>query len=77
MWAWTAAIVNHAEKLSAPLTPDEWANFITYWVRIDAADYATAAMSMMLHHVEYLRKDMKYYEKIAIWQKHYKAMMED
>ena len=77
MWAWTAAIVNHAEKLSTPITPDEWGNFITYWVKIDAADYATAALSMMLHHVEYLKKDMKYYEKISIWQKHYKAMMED
>lgn len=77
MWAWTTALVNYAEKREKQLTPDEWANFITYWVKIDAADYATAAMSMMLHHCEYLRKNKEYYTKIEIWQKHYKKKMEN
>lgn len=76
MWAWTAAIVNHAEKIPK-ITPEQWKNFIQYWIKIDAADYATAAMSMMLTHVPYLRQNREYYEQIQLWQKHYKKMMQE
>ena len=77
MWAWTAAIINHAEKMPQEITPEEWGNFIKYWIMIDAADYATAAMSMMLTHVPYIRKKKAYYEQLNLWEKHYKKMMQE
>ena len=77
MWAWTSALVNYAEKQEKPLTHDQWAGFIKYWIRIDAADYATAALSMMMTHVPYLKKEKAYYEKIGLWQAHYKKTMQE
>ena len=77
MWAWTSAVVNYAEKSETKITPEQWEGFIKYWIRIDAADYATAAMSLLMTHVPHIKKEKEYYLKIGLWQAHYKKTMQE
>jgi hypothetical protein len=70
MWAWMAALVSQAEQMPQ-LTYEQWSNAITYWCRVDSAEYSGAYMNMMQSHLEYLRQDRKYFDTIRIWQKHY------